>query len=796
MRFAHLPPRFQGLFDFLRIGSGVSRRLFKWALVVGLTTSLVISVGEAWIFQVARTESLEREFESIGQHVKPALVLSMWAFDNPQVNTQLLSLSTLLNVRAVQLLQEGQPDIRHGKAGIADAFERTYPLDHTQDGKTHHLGSLTLIADFAEFRAGTWRHLITNFFGNTVVLLLVTTIVLFVYHTLVGRRLAELADELSGTAPEDLLAAKLPQRTAGRVHDEVDDLVDAIVKLKVTGGQALRALDLRNEELQNAFAALDGSRALLQSIIDTAPVRVFWKDRSLRYLGCNPLFARDAGKTSPHELVGRDDYEMAWRDHAEAYRSDDEAVMSSGVAKLGYEEQLPTPEGGKLWLRTSKVPLREGSGNVVGVLGVFDDITVIKQAEAELATHRSNLENLVAARTHDLAIAKELAEVNSRAKSTFLANMSHELRTPMNAIMGMTFLALRRAEDPRLREQLGKIDAASHHLLQVINDILDISRIEADRMVLEDTELRLADLVGSTVNLVGQRAHEKGVELVVDLPAGLAQRRLQGDPLRVGQVLLNLVSNAVKFTETGGHVALRARVMHEDSDRLRVRWEVQDTGIGIRAEDQERLFNPFEQADGSTTRKYGGTGLGLAISKRLVVMMGGEIGVHSSPGVGSTFWFELPLRVMDAEPPLVEPAMAGLPAIEALRQRHAKRRVLLAEDDLVNQEVLRSLLEDTGLVIDLAADGLQTVALARQRRYDLILMDVQMPGLNGMEATRIIRRESRNTATPILAVTANAFGEDRDACVEAGMDDHLAKPIDPDALYAILLRWLDASARG
>ncbi len=793
MRFAHLASRSHRRFDFLRLGSRVSRRLFKWSLVVGLATSLMISAGEAWMLHVERTASLEREFDSIGRHVKPTLVLSLWAFDNPQIDAQLLSMSDLMNVRAVELLQEGWPAIRHGKAGITEAFARTYSLDHIEGDKTHHLGTLTLIADLAEFRAVTWSRLLASFVGNTVVLLFVTAIVLFIYHTLVRRRLAEVAAELSGTAPDDLRQAQPQQRTVGRLYDEVDDLVEAIIKLKVTGGQALRALDQRNEELQSAFAALDGSRALLQSIIDTAPVRVFWKDRSLRYLGCNPLFARDAGKTSPHELVGRDDYEMAWREHAEAYRADDEAVMSSGVARLGFEEPLTRSDGSLLWLRTSKAPLRDASGNVVGVLGVFDDITAIKQAEAELAAHRSNLESLVMARTHDLAIAKELAEVNSRAKSTFLANMSHELRTPMNAIMGMTFLALRRAEDPRLREQLGRIDTASHHLLHVINDILDLSRIEADRMVLEDTELRLADLVGNTVNLVSQRAHEKGVRLDVDLPAQLAQRRLQGDPLRIGQVLLNLASNAVKFTESGGHVALRACVLQEDADRLRMRCEVQDTGIGIRAEDQERLFNPFEQADGSTTRKYGGTGLGLAISKRLVVMMGGEIGVRSSPGAGSTFWFELPLRVVHAEPPLVAPATPELPAIEALQQRHAKRRVLVAEDDLVNQEVLRSLLEDTGLVMDLAVDGLQAVALARQCRYDLILMDVQMPGLNGMEATRIIRGESRNTATPILAVTANAFEEDRDACVKAGMDDHLAKPIDPDALYAILLRWLDAS---
>lgn len=416
----------------------------------------------------------------------------------------------------------------------------------------------------------------------------------------------------------------------------------------------------------------------------------------------------------------------------------------------------------------------------------------IAQRDRALQAQRDHLEETVEQRTQALSIAKEAAEAANRAKSTFLANMSHELRTPMNAIMGMTSLAQRRATDPKLRDQLQKIDLASRHLLAVINDILDISKIEADRLTLERIDFRLGECIANLVNLVGHRAEEKGLALHIDLPAELADLNLSGDPLRLGQILLNLVGNAIKFTP-GGSIRLRVRIAAQHPDRVVVHFEVQDSGIGISAAEQQRLFNAFEQADSSMTRKYGGTGLGLAISKRLVHLMGGDIGVASQPQAGSTFWFtacfDRPAHRVPAAP-----LASDLSVETRLRERAAGMRILLAEDEPINQEVLIEMLEDVGFSVDLASDGESAVAMARQENYDLILLDMQMPKLNGIEAAKQIRDLPACAHTPILAVTANAFGEDRERCLAAGMNDHVAKPVDPAELHATLLKWLPRSA--
>ncbi len=580
------------------------------------------------------------------------------------------------------------------------------------------------------------------------------------------------------------------------IQRPLDGILQQIAHIRGGGTHASIVAQRKDEwgAIQSALSDMATSLAqahgLLRDVVDTAPIRVFWKDRESRYLGCNPAFARDAGKQGPTDLIGLDDYALGWAAQAERYRADDQAVMRSGKARLNYEEPQTSPHGETIWLSTSKVPLRDAAGNIIGVLGIYDDITARKEAQAELQRHRFHLEELVLERTKDLTDAKIAAEAANRAKSAFLANMSHELRTPMNGVLGMIDLAKRRMADPAGVHQLNRAKVSAERLLNVLNDILDISKIEAERMVLEDAPMKLFDSTERVAGTLGQKAIEKGLRLEIDLQEELASMPLSGDPLRLDQVLVNLVGNAIKFTEKG-MVRLRVHAVGECSEAVRVRFEVIDSGIGIDPDAQGRLFQSFEQADSSMTRKYGGTGLGLAISKRLVSLMGGEIGVEIKPGTGSNFWFVLPLKKRRQEGVDVpSDGSSNLASEQRMRAEQAGTRILLAEDEPIAQEVSREQLEHVKLVVDIAENGHRAVELARQHHYGLILMDLQLPGLNGIEAAKAIRAHSHNTGTPILAITANAFDEDREACIAAGMNGHLSKPVHPDTLYETLLEFL------
>lgn len=566
------------------------------------------------------------------------------------------------------------------------------------------------------------------------------------------------------------------------------DLRTSVVKDE--GGRPIALVGIATDltTKREADAALAESETKFSTLLQNIPGTAFrcLLDEYWTVLFISDGIAQISGYPASQFLSGQRHFSSII--HPSDVRDIDTTVRIAIAKHIPYtvEYRIQHADGKTRWLWERGQGEFDEAGELRWLDGVFFDITEQKQAAAELEKYRTELEQLVEQRTTELEVAKNIAESANIAKSAFLANMSHEIRTPLNAITGMAYLIRRSGLSAKQEEQLSKLEGAGEHLLQIINAILDLSKIEAGKFTLENTPVSIEKIIATLTTMMHERAVSKGIELISEIDPMPAQ--LLGDATRIQQALLNYLSNAIKFTESGS-VTLRAKVLNNQADSALIRFEVSDTGVGIDPEAVPRLFSAFEQADNSTTRKYGGTGLGLAITRRLTELMGGETGFDSAPGKGATFWLTVRLA-KGGEASDLTTSQTSASAEAMIRSRFAGYRILLAEDEPINCEVTLSLLTDVDLAVDLAEDGLIAVEQASRNDYALILMDMQMPNLDGLEATRQIRQMPGRGAMPIIAMTANAFTEDKLRCLEAGMNDFISKPVHPEIFFTTLLNWL------
>lgn len=535
------------------------------------------------------------------------------------------------------------------------------------------------------------------------------------------------------------------------------------------------------ERLRQTEHALAEARSAYRRLLDHLPICVHEFDLDGTFEAINRAGVCMLGLQHEHEVVGRnfrdvvgqearEHVEKVWRQALEGRRGEFEFVYHG-------------PDGPRHF-QSGFVPVRDDNGEVVRVLGVTSDVTERRRLQAELESHQRDLEKLVEQRTAELTRAQERAEAANRAKSQFLAVMSHEIRTPLHAITGFTNLLQETEPTGKRADWLARIDESADFLLTMVNNVLDLARIEAGELALNASDFRLGDVLDEVVSRYRGDAAARGIVIQVERDG--VPDALRGDAAKLGQAIDNYVSNALKFSKQGT-VWIRVSVGEDSGGGLLLRFEVDDQGIGIEPEKLANLFRVFEQIDASMTREYGGTGLGLAVTRHLAQLMGGDAGGTSAPGLGSTFWFTVRLERSAAVIGSEEPATA--PAVGTESDRSGVR-VLLAEDNEINRQVALAILATQGYEVDTAVNGREAVEKVCGGDFDLVLMDMRMPEMDGLEATRRIRAVPGMEQLPIVAMTANAFVEDRTACLDAGMNDFVAKPFKAQVLLSCIDGWL------
>ncbi|ACB75499.1 response regulator [Opitutus terrae] len=549
----------------------------------------------------------------------------------------------------------------------------------------------------------------------------------------------------------------LPSGEKSWIHIIKVPIIDADGEVVGTQGMYWDITDRKAVE-----EALAHERDLLSGLLEHIDDHVYFKDRASRFRRISTSLARKFGLRDPAAVVGKTDFDFFTREHAEPAFADEQAIIRTGEPIVGKIERESWSGNTETWGLTTKVPLRNRAGEIIGTCGITKDVTALKRTEQQLQA------------------AKLAAEAAARAKSEFLANMSHEIRTPMNGVIGMTGLLLDTKLDPEQRQFAESVRNSAENLMTVINDILDFSKIEAGKLLFEELDFDLVETIEGTLDMLAERAQGKGIELI-DGIAPQVPRYLRGDPGRLRQILTNLLGNAIKFTEHG-EVVLSTTLERETATHAIVRFDVTDTGIGISRDVQARLFQSFEQADSSTTRRYGGTGLGLAISKQLVAMMHGEIGVQSEAGVGSTFWFTVEFQKQTGAPKRVRRVQRDLTSL----------RVLVVDDNATNRKILRHQIFAWNMQKGSAAGGHEALRLMRDAAaagepYDIALLDMQMPEMDGLTLARAIKDDPALAPTHLIILTSLGHRLTRDELQAAGIDAYLVKPVKQSRLFDTLM---------